>query len=45
LQWLLGTSPKGRRIVGQQRERIAKLRAAGHSTLDYEQTLFVLETL
>jgi hypothetical protein len=35
---------EARRIVGRQRERIAKLKAAGHSTLDHEQTLQVFES-
>jgi hypothetical protein len=37
---------EGRRIVAQQRERIARLKALGCSTLDHEQTLTVfLSTL
>jgi hypothetical protein len=35
---------EGRRIVAQQRERIARLKAAGHPTLDHEQTLQIFET-
>jgi hypothetical protein len=35
---------EGRRIVARQRERIARLKAAGASTLDAEQTLKVFET-
>jgi hypothetical protein len=34
---------EGRRIVTQQRERIARLKADGHPTADHEQTLRVLE--
>jgi hypothetical protein len=35
---------EGRRIVAQQRERIARLKAGGHPTADHEQTLQVLES-
>jgi hypothetical protein len=35
---------EGRQRVAQQRERIAKLKAGGHPTLDHEQTLLVLES-
>jgi hypothetical protein len=35
---------EGRRIVAQQRERIARLKADGHPTADHEQTLRVLES-
>jgi hypothetical protein len=35
---------EGRRIVTQQRERIARLKADGHPTADHEQTLRVLES-
>lgn len=34
----------GRRIVARQRERIARLRMAGHPTLDHEQTLRIFES-
>jgi hypothetical protein len=35
---------EGRRIVARQRERIARLRALGCSTLDHEQTLRIFES-
>jgi hypothetical protein len=35
---------EGRRIVARQRLRIAKLKLAGHSTLDHEHTLQVFES-
>jgi hypothetical protein len=35
---------EARRIVVQQRERMASLKADGHSTVDHEKTLEVLET-
>jgi hypothetical protein len=34
---------EARRIVAQQRERIARLKADGHSIVDHEKTLEVLE--
>jgi hypothetical protein len=35
---------EGRRVVEQQRRRIAKLKKAGRPTFDQEQTLRVFET-
>jgi hypothetical protein len=35
---------EGRIIVARQRERIARLRALGCSTLDHEQTLRIFES-
>jgi hypothetical protein len=35
---------EARRIVVQQQERIARLKADGHSTVDHEKILEVLET-
>jgi hypothetical protein len=35
---------EGRRIVANQRARIAKLRALGHPTLNHEQTLSIFES-
>ena len=35
---------EGQRIVARQKAMIAKLKPAGHSTLDHEQTLRVFES-
>jgi hypothetical protein len=35
---------EGRMIVSRQRERIARLKASGCSTLDHEQTLRIFES-
>jgi hypothetical protein len=42
-KWPSGLA-EARRIVVQQRERMASLKADGHSTVDHEKTLEVLET-
>ena len=44
LQMAVRHVAEARQIVVQQRERIARLKADGHSTVDHEKTLEVFET-